>query len=108
VGSLDTEPAQVDVGTAESITYPWDTTNYCLASGDTTISKPSVALTDMSVSPPQPVTLSDAPEIEGLRILQKIKGSELTAGHYYVAIVTFTGNQSSDVMSMRTRINCPF
>ncbi len=108
MGQLDTEPAEVDVGTAESITYPWDATAYCNATGDTTISDPVVVVTDTTVQPPQPVTLADPPSVSGLRVFQKITGSELIAGHVYVFVVTFTGDQSGDVMSMRTRVNCPF
>jgi hypothetical protein len=108
MGSLDTVPSSVDVATSEKITYSWDTTNYCAATGDTSIEDPVVLLTDVSVNPAQVVSLPDAPSISGLNVLQILRGLDLVAGHYYTAAVTFTGVQSGQVMSMLTRVNCPF
>jgi hypothetical protein len=118
MGLLDTEPVVLALATTEEITYAWDTTNYLDASGDTSIEAPTVQLTDVTVSPNVAVTLLDPPtvtsttdpatEVTSWFVNQRFHGSLLLAGHRYAVYVSFTGAQSGNVMTMSTRLECPF
>jgi hypothetical protein len=108
MGLLDTDPVVIALGTTEVITYAWDTTNYTDASADTAIQDPTFELTDMTVRPVQTISLPDPPTVSGLLVKQILRGADVVAGHTYQALVSFQGVQSGNVMTMRTRMDCPF
>jgi hypothetical protein len=107
VSALDTEPSHIALATSESMTFAWDTTNYVVSSGDTTISNPVTELTDMSAIPNLVVPIP-SPAVFGVQVWQELLGAALVARHQYVIYVTFTGDQSGNTMTMRTFIDVPF
>jgi hypothetical protein len=108
ISALDTEPSHVALATSENVTFAWDTTNYVVSSGDTSISSPSSELTDISVIPNAAVALGPPPVVNGLQVWQELIGANLLPKHQYVIYITFTGDQSSNTMTMRTFIDVPF
>lgn len=108
ISALDTEPSHVALATTENVTFAWDTTNYVLSSGDTTISAPATELWDVSAIPNVTLPVGPPPEINGVQVWQELIGATFTAKHQYVIYVTFTGDQSSNTMTMRTFIDVPF
>jgi hypothetical protein len=107
MGLLDTLPSQIALAVTEQITYAWDTSNYVASTGDTAIEDPSVIMTDVTATPNVVISLPDEPEIDGLQVLQLLKGSSVVAGHNYTLVVSFTGVQSGQVLSMFTNLVCP-
>lgn len=112
---IDTIPAVVEVATTEVLTYGFNPATLQAETDDTGLSNPVTEMIDTTPTPNKSVTLLDAPVVGSLPntgglqgVLQKIRGSELTAGHVYWLVATFTGTPSGSVWSMRLTVQCPF
>ena len=106
---IDTSPAVIEVGLGEVPLVGFDATNYQTTTGDTSVTSPTVTITDISVNPPVvvPAALSGAPTVSGNVIKQRVLGSALIAGHSYYLIATYTGQPSGNIWEMRLSIDCP-
>ena len=111
---IDTIPAVVEVATTEVLAYGFNPANLQAETGDTGVQNPATEMIDTTPTPNQPVTLVDDPTTGVLPntggvigVIQKIRGSELTAGHVYWLIATFTGTPSTNTWSMRVTVQCP-
>lgn len=98
-----TTPPKYKICTTETLNPGFDTT--ALLVGDDVPSEPSTVLWDQNTN--SIVSLSDAPSISDNLVIQRMRGSELVAKHFYLQLITFTATVSGNVWTMGTGIYVP-
>jgi hypothetical protein len=106
VSELQTDPAIAELGTTETLPWPFDCSDRVAQVEGGVVSNPVVTVSDLSEvgEPSTPDALEGDATVSGNVITQTFTGASLTPGHEYRAILTFDlaeGNTQSAELEIR-------